>query len=134
MTKSERLHRWADNLELRKQLELIDDAAHRRRDEFSARAERSSLTVAFDDWAFQAEGLRSDRVGDTLAFFELSEDEMQRIVGSSDYGRRTVQAAIAAVRVRALAERAESTTLPQVGVLVAGVSVAAGLGWVLIAS
>jgi hypothetical protein len=134
MTKSERLHRWADSLELHKQLELIDDAAHRRRDEFSARAESSPLTVAFDDWAFQAEGLRSDRVGDALAFFDLSEDEMQRIVGSSDYGRRTVQAAIAAVRVRALAERAESTTLPQVGVLVAGASVAAGLGWVLVAS
>jgi hypothetical protein len=134
MTKSERLHRWADNLELRKKLELIDHAAHRTRDEFAARAESSPLTVAFEDWAFQAEGLRSDRVGDALAFFDLSEDEVQRIVGSSDYGRRTVPAAIAAARVRAFAERDESTTVPQVGVLVVGASVAAALGLALVAS
>jgi hypothetical protein len=134
MTKSERLHRWANNLELRKKLELIDDAAHCTRDESSARAGSSPLTVAFEDWAFQAEGLRSDRVGDGLAFFDLSEDEMQRIVGSSDYGRRTLPAAIAAARVRALAERDESTTVPQVGVLIVGASVAAALGLVLVAS
>ena len=133
MTKAERLHRWADNLELRK--ELIDDGAHWARDESAARAECSPLTVAFEDWAFQAEGLRSDRVADALAFFDLSEDEMQRIVGSSDYGRRTLPAAIAAARVRVLAERDESTTVPQVGVLVVGASVAAAaLGLALVAS
>jgi hypothetical protein len=73
-------------------------------------------------------------VGDALAFFDLSEDEVQRIVGSSDYGRRTVPAAIAAARVRAFAERDESTTVPQVGVLVVGASVAAALGLALVAS
>jgi hypothetical protein len=134
MTKSERLHRWADNLELRKKLELIDDGAHWTRDESSARAGSSPLTVAFEDWVFQAEGLRSDRLRDALAFFDLSEDEMQRIVGSSDYSRPTLPAAIAAARVRALAEQDESTTVPQVGVLVVGASLAAALGLVLVAS
>lgn len=62
MSKAERLHRWADSLELQKQLqpEANDDAAHRTRDGWS-QADSLPLTVAFDDWAFQAEGLQGDR-------------------------------------------------------------------------
>ena len=122
MSKAERLNRWADSLELRKQLQLeaTNDAALRTCDGWwSTQTERSPLTVAFEDWAFQAEGLRSDRVGDALAFFDLSESEMQRIIGSS-YGSRTIPAAVAAERVRALARQAEATRVPHVGQLVAG--------------
>jgi hypothetical protein len=135
MTKSERLHRWAANLELQEQLELIDDAGPRTRDQwFSTRADSSPLAVAFEDWAFQAEGLRSDRVGDALAFFDLSEDEMKPIVGSSGYRRRAIPATVAARRVRELAEQTESTTLPQLGLLVSGACIAAALGLALVAS
>lgn len=126
MSKAERLHRWADSLELQRQLqqESNGDAALGTRDEWcSTQAGRSPLTVAFEDWAFQAEGLRSDEVGDALAFFELSESEMQRIIGSS-HGSRTIPAAVAAKRVRALAQQAEATTTPEVGELVVGGSTA----------
>jgi hypothetical protein len=115
MSKAERLHRWADNLELQEQLqrEALDDAALRTRDRWCRTpADRSPLTVAFEDWALQAEGLRGDRVGDALAFFDLSVSEMQRIIGSG-YGSRTIPAAVAAKRVRALAKQAEATTTPR---------------------
>jgi hypothetical protein len=103
MSKAERLHRWADSLELQKQLqrEANADAALGRRDGWCAmQTDSSPLTIAFEDWAFQAEGLRSDQLDDALAFFDLSEGEMQRITGSF-YGSRTVPAALAARRVRA---------------------------------
>jgi hypothetical protein len=108
MSKSERLHRWAANLELSEQLTSIDDVARGARDRRrSTRGDSSPLTLAFEDWAFRAEGLRSDRVPDALAFFDLSEDEMRSIIGSFDHGGRTIPVAVAAQRVRALAEEAE---------------------------
>lgn len=137
MSKSERLHRWADDLELHgaQPLQAVGDAASGAEGGWwSARADGSPLSVAFEDWAFQAEGLQGDRVGDALAFFDLSEDEMQAIIGSSGYGGRTIPAAVAAERVRALAEQAGGATLPHVGILVAGASVAAVLGVALLTS
>ena len=124
MSKAERLHRWADSLELQKQLQR--EAFSTRDGGCSTQVESSPLTVAFEDWAFQAEGLRGDQVGDARAFFDLSESEMQRIIGSP-YGSRTIPAAVAAKRVRALAEQAEATTTPQVGELVAGGLVASSV-------
>lgn len=50
---------------------------------------------------------------------------MRCIIGPSDDGCRTTTAAIAAKRVRTLANQAEATTVPHVGVLVAGGVVAA---------
>jgi hypothetical protein len=123
MSKAERLHRWADSLDLQKQLQgkPVDDDGW------------CATSVAFEDWALQAEGLRSDQLGDAIAFFDLSEDEMRRISRSDD-GRQTIPAAVAAERVRALAERTESTTVPLVGVLITGASIGAVLGLVLVAS
>lgn len=134
MSKSERLHRWADHLELHgaQPLEPVDEGASG--ELISARADGSPLSVAFEDWAFQAEGLRGDRVADVRAFFDISEDEMRRIIGPSGYAGRTVAAAVAAERVRALAGQAESTTLPRIGVLVTGASAAALLGVALLIS
>ena len=129
MSKAERLHRWADSLELQKQLQREEnaDAALGRRDGWCAtQTDSSPLTVAFEDWAFQAEGLRSDQLDDALAFFDLSEGEMQRIIGSF-YGSRTVPAALAARRVRALAQQAEATTAPPVGELIDGDTVASSV-------
>ena len=108
MSKSERLHRWADSLELRKQLqrEAIEGAAHTICGRFPTQAHSSPLTVACDDWALRAEGLRGDALGTALAFFDLSEGEMQRVIDYSDDSGRTVSVAAAAERVRALARQA----------------------------
>ncbi|HSA81598.1 MAG TPA: hypothetical protein VLE23_12325 [Geminicoccaceae bacterium] len=122
MSKAERLHRWADGLELQKQLR--QDAALAAGDGWcSTSVDRSPLAVAFEDWAFQAEGLRSDQVEDALAFFDLSETEIQRVIGPF-YDARTIPTAVAAKRVRALARQAEAATAPQVGEPVSAGSVA----------
>jgi hypothetical protein len=133
MSKSERLHRWADSLELRKQLQLeaIDDAPPRTYGRFSMQAESSPLTIAFEDWAFRAEGLRGDALETALAFFDLSEEEMQRIIGCSDHSGQTIPATAAAERVRGLAKQAEARTVPDVGVVVVSGSIAAVLGLAL---
>lgn len=134
MSKSERLHRWADILELRDQLDLTENGALPASNErLPTRAERA-LTVAFDDWAFQAEGLESGQLRDALAFFDLSEDEFQRIVRPLDDGCRTLPAAVVAERLRALADRSEGTTVPYAKVLVTGASVAVFVGLALAAS
>jgi hypothetical protein len=137
MSKSERLHRWADSLELRKQLqrEAIDGATPRIHEWSSTQADSSPLTVAFEDWAFQAEGLRGDALATALAFFDLPEGEMQRIMGCSDHSGRTMPVAAAADRIRALAQQAEARTVPGVGTVgVARNFIAAVLGWALVIS
>ena len=136
MSKSERLHRWAESLELREQLQLeaFDDATPRIYGGFSTQADNSPLTVAFEDWVFQAEGLRGDALGTALAFFDLSKGEMQRIIGCSDHSGRTIPAAAAAKRVRALAKQAEARTVPRVGVVVVSGFIAAVLGLALVTS
>jgi hypothetical protein len=131
MSKSERLHRWAEILELRNRLDLTEPGALAAT---NVPLDSSPLTVAFEDWAFQAEGLEGAQAHDVLAFFDLSEDEFQRIFGPLDDGCRTLPAAVAAERIRALADRSEGTTVPYAQVLVAGASVAAVLGLALAAS
>ena len=113
MSKAARLHRWAASLELQSAARRTAGGA------FGARAgrclpgsERSPLVVAFEDWAFQAEGLRSATWGDARAFFDLSEGEMRHILGSPDRGSRGIPPAVAAQRIRALAEGAEATAEP----------------------
>ena len=129
MSRSERLHRWAD------QLDLTEDGVLSARDEFLPPSAASSpLTIAFEDWAFQAEGLEGGRVADARAFFDLSEDEFQRLVGPLDDGCRRVPGAVVAERLRALADRSEGATVPYAHVLVAGASVAAFVGLALAAS
>jgi hypothetical protein len=136
MSKSERLHRWADNLELQKQLQpkAIDDATPRVYGWFSTQADSSPLTAAFEDWAFQAEGLRGDALETAVAFFDLSEGEMQRIIGCPDHGGRTIPAAAAAERIRTLAKQSEVRRVPRVGVVVVGGFMAAVLGLALVTS
>jgi hypothetical protein len=69
-------------------------------------------------------GLESDRVGDVARFFELSHWDVHQLVCSCHYGR-TMSAGTAAMRVRAIAKRAEPRTMPRAGLIAAGVSAAA---------
>jgi hypothetical protein len=118
MSKAERLHRWADNLELQNRLERNGAAA--------SPVDRSPLRVALEDWAFRAEGLCRR---DALAFFDLSADEMKRIVGTARNDSRTTSRAATAARVRALAEQAERTLASQGSVFSTGIQSWLLLGW-----
>jgi hypothetical protein len=107
MSRRERLERWAELLEQEpqrrlKSLEEIELAPRRERP--LMRANNSPLTVAFEDPILRANGLASDRLGDAMAFFELSENEAHRVLCSCLNGR-TMEAGTTARRVRAIANR-----------------------------
>ena len=104
LTGLERLTRWAELLESQPDRELSPlreiewREPHERR---TVRADNSPLTVAYEDPVLRAEGLASDRLGDVMDFFEITERDAHtafcscHLPGSFD-------ASYAAGRVRAL--------------------------------
>jgi hypothetical protein len=104
MTRRERLDRWAEVLSRAPDRRLstlgeIEFASPIVRP--SMRADNSPLTVAFEDPVLLAAGLKSDRLGDALTFFQLSENEAHYIMCSCLHGR-TMAAEAAAARIRNL--------------------------------
>jgi hypothetical protein len=127
MAKHERLERWAMLLarDPERQLASVEEVEYGTvRQQQAKRADDSALSVAFADPVLREQGLESDRVGDAARFFELSHWELHQLVCSCHYGR-TMAAGTAALRVRALARRAEPRTMPRAGLIAAGVSAAA---------
>jgi hypothetical protein len=121
LAKHERLERWAMLLarDPERQLSSVEEIEYGTvRQQQAKRADDSALSVAF------ADPVLSDRVGDAARFFELSHWELHQLVCSCHYGR-TMAAGTAALRVRALARRAEPRTMPRAGLIAAGVSAAA---------
>ena len=85
LTRRERLERWAEVLERDPQrrlvtLEEIDLAPRATRG--SMRADNSPLAIAHDDPVLRSAGLASDKLGDALIFFDMSEGEAHRILCS----------------------------------------------------
>jgi len=103
-TRRERLERWAEVLDQtsNRRLNTLGEIEHASPAERPLmRAANSPLTVAFDDPVLQAAGLRSDRLGDALTFFDISEDDAHYIMCSCLHGQ-TTSARAAAARVRNL--------------------------------
>ena len=105
MTRVERLERWAEALDrdpdrVLTSIEEIEwkPEAERR----ATRADDSALTVALEDPVLRAEGLASDRLGDAMAFFRLTEADAHFALCSCIYGQ-SMEAGVAARRVRMLA-------------------------------
>ena len=113
MSKAERLHRWAASVELSKpSYRRARNGARVARVGWSS-TKPSPLAVALEEWAFQAEGLRSARWEDVRAFFDLSQDEMRYVLGTSNHDSRGSPAAAAAERIHRLAEQAEATAVSE---------------------
>ena len=109
MSKRQRLERWAEVLKLAPQryLRSLFETEHmwpRRR--YALREDNSPLTVAFQDPVLRDEGLKSDRYGDALKFFELSNGELHHIVCYCHHGS-TMSPEAVAHRVRAAAGQTE---------------------------
>jgi len=68
------------------------------------RADPSPLTIAFKDPIFRAEGLKSDRLGDAMDFFALSEGQAHHLLCDCHYADAVTPAMIAA-RARAVARK-----------------------------
>jgi hypothetical protein len=106
MSRIERLERWAELLERepKRRLRSLGEI------EFKTPAERkvmrandSPLAVAFADPVLRAEGLASDRLGDAIAFFELTESQAHRLLCSCMNGM-SMTASRPAHRIRAIAK------------------------------
>src|SRR3546814_12714117 len=94
MSRRERLERWAD---------LLDAAAPRRllslhelewlplAKRAALRANGSALSVAFADPMLREAGLPSDRFGDAVSFFDVSERDMHRQIGRASCRERVCQ-------------------------------------------
>ncbi len=135
MSRCERLERWAELLAQQpdRRLSTIEGTEFGFRQARRAkRADDSPLTVAFQDPVLRTEGLRGDRVGDALDFFELSEGDVHHLVCFCHYGQ-TVSAGAVAARLRVMARRVQLPAVPGPILLAGGLSAAAVLGLVIFA-
>jgi hypothetical protein len=79
LTREQRMERWIEALEaqpnrpLRPLYEIEYSPLDERRE---CRANNSPLTVAYEDPVLRAQGLQSDRLGDCMDFFGLTEHQM----------------------------------------------------------
>lgn len=104
LSKRERLDRWAELLERDPNhvLRTLDEIEWKPKAErLAMRADNSALTVAYSDPVLRSEGLLSDRFGDGVRFFEISEHDAH-IVLCSCHGGEAMLAEEAARRVRGI--------------------------------
>ncbi|GGH13434.1 hypothetical protein GCM10007036_12020 [Alsobacter metallidurans] len=120
LTRRERLERWATLLEqdparrLRSLGEIETKTAAER---VQMRSPDSPLTVAFEDKILRADGLASDRLGDAIDYFEMTDDDAHRLLCSCMNGW-TMSAGKVARGVRNLAN--PDTRLQSAAWVVAG--------------
>jgi len=90
MSRKEKLERWAMLLERHKgplkALRGIEFLAPDKRR--TLRGDHSPLAVAYGDPIFRAQRMRSDQLGDGIAFFSLSHGEAHRLLCDCYYGGR----------------------------------------------
>jgi hypothetical protein len=89
MSRRERLERWAELLEREptRRLRSLGEIEFKTREERQVmRSDNSPLTVAFHDPVLRAEGLASDRLGDAISFFELTDGQAHRLLCSCTNG------------------------------------------------
>jgi hypothetical protein len=104
LSKRERLDRWAELLEREpeRMLATLEGIEWKPKAERRAlRADNSALAVAFADPVLRTSGLASDRFGDAVSFFQITEHEAHVILCSC-HGGESMQAEEAARRVRGI--------------------------------
>jgi hypothetical protein len=103
----ERLERWAELLDRQIGTARLFSSIEYMHPEEQAlmRADGSPLTIAYEDPVFRAQGLRTDRLGDAIAFFNLSQREAHYLLCDCHYARCAVDVGRIAKRVRSIARR-----------------------------
>ncbi|MBM6596072.1 hypothetical protein [Microvirga pudoricolor] len=126
MTRQERLQRWIDILERNphRRLNSLGEIEYQPPAERAlVRANDSPLTVAFEDPVLRTEGLASDRLGDAMRFFELTEGQAHYALCSCLSGHH--------MEAASFAQRLRNTTGGQAWHAVAGAWGLAGLAMAL---
>lgn len=97
LTRRERLQRWAELLDRNPgrltaltRIEYLPLA-----ERLDARADDSPLEVAYRDPVLREEGLASDRLGDVMTFFELSNNQAHRLFCDCHYAGSMTGAGLA---------------------------------------
>jgi len=111
MSRKERLEYWASILERHdgplnalRQIEYLSPVERR-----AYRGANTPLTIAFSDPVLREEGLKSDRLGDTMEFFGLNDNDAHRLLCDCRYyGAMTGERV--AERLRRHAQRQEFRT------------------------
>ena len=118
LTRRERLERWIQVLDREpgRALNTLHQIEHKPLDARRAsRVDNSPLCVAFNDPILRADGLASDRLGDAVDYFELSDEEAHRAFCSCYYGESMTAGAVAG-RLRSIAKPAIGAPLAIWGV------------------
>jgi hypothetical protein len=107
LSRRERLERWADLL-------MQDPGRHLRplyrlefmpaQDRLNMRGDDTPLAVAYQDPILRGEGLAGDRVGDAMAFFDLSSRDIHYLVCDCYY-QGAMSASLASAHIRSIANR-----------------------------
>lgn len=105
LSRRERLERWVELLERQPKRRLrslgeIEFTPEEKRPEL--RSDESPITVAFEDPVLRADGLKGDRLGDAMEYFDLSERSAHRLLCSCMNGW-SMEAGVTARKVRRLA-------------------------------
>lgn len=105
LSRRDRLERWAELLERQPKRRLrslgeIEFTPEEKRPEL--RSDESPITVAYEDPILRADGLRGDRLGDAMEYFDLSERSAHRLLCSCMNGW-SMEAGVTARKVRRIA-------------------------------
>jgi hypothetical protein len=107
MSRSERLDRWAELLELNPERRLA--TLHQTEYQLdiaraAMRADGSPISVAFEDPVLRAAGLGNDSYGEAKWFFQLTDKQLHKVICYCHFGA-TVNAATVAHHIRKLPTR-----------------------------
>lgn len=107
LSRTERLQRWASQLESRRyqKLNSLHGTEYRSAEALeNMRRDNSPLTVAYQDPVLRGDGLENDTYGAARRYFGLNDAELHGVVCFCYYGE-TMSARVTAWRVRALIPR-----------------------------
>lgn len=128
LSRTERLNRWAELLEGQngRPLRALEDVEYvspgvRR----ELRKDDSPLSIAYADPVLRADGLGSDRLGDAMDYFGMSERQAHWLLCDCHYGGRMTASEVSA-RVRDEARPLYDVLRPQLWASMTGAAVLAG--------
>lgn len=105
LSRRQRIERWAELLQAHQGTlrPFIRVEALSRQQRWALRADDTPLALAYGDPVLRADGLRSDRLGDAISYFDLTEHSAHRLLCDCHY-RGTMTGANLAARLGPIAK------------------------------
>ncbi|WEX74206.1 hypothetical protein PYH37_001596 [Sinorhizobium numidicum] len=122
LSRTERLQRWAELLERdpHRRLSTLHETEYQpARVRAAMRGDGSPISVAFEDPVFRAAGLENDSYGEAKRFFELSDEQLHKVICYCHFGA-TVSASTAARHIRGMLVEKQPTLFARLRQLFVG--------------